>query len=396
MKAIPTASDSRAWASIDLSALQANFEKARAYHPDARMVAIVKANAYGHGVIPVATALQARMREGDCFGVACLEEALELRQAGFLQSILLIEGVVDAQQLDIAMSQGCMLVVHTLEQAQLMQAYWHAHPDAPAVTLWLKIDTGMHRLGLSPEEFVALWRQWHGHPRVRELIPMTHFACADDRNSDMTHRQLALLEQTLARAGITPGQQAISAAASSGIQLWPESQYQWLRPGIMLYGGTAVAGENAIDRGIAPVMTLHARVIAIKNVAAGETVGYGASYVCEHERRIGVISIGYGDGYPRRMPTGTPVLLRVRTGGGLQTVRVPLCGRVSMDMCTVDLSACPEAQRGDEVILWGEGLPADEIARCAGTLAYELFCQVTPRVRFLYREVQEPDAAWPK
>lgn len=200
----------------------------------------------------------------------------------------------------------------------------------------------------------------------------------------MSERQLSHFAQTLDAAGVPQESREISFAASSGIQLWPQAHFQWLRPGIMLYGGTAVAGENAIERGIAPVMTLRAKLISVKTVAAGASVGYGASYVCPHEQRIGVISIGYGDGYPRRMPQGTPVLVNCKTSRGVLQRRVALCGRVSMDMITVDLSDCLEAQVGDEVILWGEGLPADEIARHCNTIAYELFCQVTPRVHFVY------------
>ncbi|MCP5358325.1 MAG: alanine racemase [Pseudomonadales bacterium] len=385
MKAIPTASDSRAWATIDLTALQNNLERARAFRPDAHVVAVVKANAYGHGALPVAHALRSRLRAGDCFGVASLDEALELRNSGLTEPILLLEGVFDAQQQAVAVEQSCSLVIHSLFQLDLLQQYLAANPaPAASLTVWLKIDTGMHRLGLSPQEFAQVWQALAGEAAVGKRIIMSHFACADDIGSDMTARQLALLERTLDAAGVAQEQREISVAASSGIQLWPQSHYQWLRPGIMLYGGTAVAGEYAIERGIAPVMTLKARLIAIKQVAAGESIGYGASHVCEREQRIGVISIGYGDGYPRRMPGGTPVLVKCQVAGQSRTRQVPLCGRVSMDMTIVDLTDCPDARVGDEVVLWGEGLPADEIAQRCGTIAYELFCQVTPRVHFIY------------
>ena len=385
MKAIPTASDSRAWATIDLKALQGNLARARAFQPEAHVVAVVKANAYGHGALPVAHALRASLREGDCFGVASLDEALELRRSGLNESILLLEGVFDAQQQAVAIEQNCTVVIHSLFQLDLLQRHLAENPPPVQVlTVWLKIDTGMHRLGLNARDFAQAWQALQGEAAVGRCVLMSHFACADDMSSDMTARQLTLLECILDEAGVPEEQREISMAASSGIQLWPQSHYQWLRPGIMLYGGTAVAGENAIARGIEPVMTLRARLISIKQVAAGESIGYGAAYVCEQEQRIGVISIGYGDGYPRRMPAGTPVLVKCRVDGQQQSVQVPLCGRVSMDMTMVDLTQCPQARVGDEVLLWGEGLPADEIARRCGTIAYELFCQVTPRVHFIY------------
>lgn len=384
MKAIPNANDSRAWATIDLSALLANLAKARAYKPEAAIVAVVKANAYGHGAIAVAQTLRGQLREGDCFGVASIDEALQLRQAGISTPILLLEGVFNAAQLRQAVEQNFALVVHSPFQLALLETFFEARPLSTPLTIWLKIDTGMHRLGLSASEFKQAWQALNWHVHVHKLVVMSHFACADDKESEMTERQLALLNKILEDAGVAAENREISFAASSGIQQWPQSHFHWLRPGIMLYGGTAVAGENALERDIAPVMTLRARLIAIKTVAAGESIGYGASYVCEHEQRIGVISIGYGDGYPRRMPAGTPVLLKFSGKKGAESQKVPLCGRVSMDMTIVDLTDCPDARVGDEVILWGEGLPADEIARRCDTIAYELFCQVTQRVQYIY------------
>jgi len=384
MKAIPNANDSRAWATIDLGALLANLAKARAYKPEAAIVAIVKANAYGHGAIAVAQTLRGQLREDDCFCVASIDEALELRRAGINNSILLLEGVFNAAHLRQAVENNFALVVHSPFQLALLETFFEARPLSTPLTIWLKIDTGMHRLGLSASEFKQAWQALNWHVHVHKLVVMSHFACADDKASDMTGRQLALLGKILDDAGVAADKREISFAASSAIQQWPESHFQWLRPGIMLYGGTAIVGENAIERDIAPVMTLRARLIAIKTVAAGESIGYGASYVCEHEQRIGVISIGYGDGYPRRMPAGSPVLLKCSGKKGAEPRRVPLCGRVSMDMTIVDLGECPDARVGDEAILWGEGLPADEIAQRCNTIAYELFCQVTPRVHYIY------------
>jgi alanine racemase len=384
MKAIPSANDSRAWATIDLGALLANLAKARSFNPEAAIVAVVKANAYGHGAIAVAQTLRGQLREGDCFGVASIDEALALRQAGISTPILLLEGVFNTAQLRQAVEQHFMLVVHSPFQLALLETFFEARSLSTPLTIWLKVDTGMHRLGLNAEEFKQAWQALNWHVHVQKLIVMSHFACADDKESKMTERQLALLNKILDDAGVAADKREISFAASSGIQQWPQSHFQWLRPGIMLYGGTAIAGENAIERDITPVMTLRARLIAIKTVAAGESIGYGASFVCEHEQRIGVISIGYGDGYPRRMPAGTPVLVKCTGKKGAEPQQAPLCGRVSMDMTIVDLTDCPDARVGDEVILWGEGLPADEIARHCDTIAYELFCQVTPRVHYIY------------
>lgn len=385
MKAIPNTNDFRAWATIDLGALQSNLSKARDYCPSANIVAVVKANAYGHGALAVAQALRSQLSEADCFGVASIEEALQLERGGITETILLLEGVISVTQLEQAVSHGFQFVVHSLFQLDMLKTFLDARPHTAPLNIWLKIDTGMHRLGLDGQEFAQAWQYLSEHPGIENIIFMSHFACADDLNDEMSTRQLAHLEEVLDAADVPTVNREISFAASSGIQLWPQAHFQWLRPGIMLYGGTAVVGEDALQRGLNPVMTLRAKLISVKTVEAGASVGYGATYVCAQDQRIGVISIGYGDGYPRRMPEGTPVLVSCQTPSGLVQHKVPLCGRVSMDMITVDLSDCPAAQVGDEVILWGEGLPADEIARHCNTIAYELFCQVTPRVHFVYK-----------
>ena len=384
MKVIPITNEFRAWATVDLGALLSNFAKARAYKPEANIVAVVKANAYGHGVQAIAQTLRAQLTASDCFGVASLDEALELRGAGIVESILLLEGVFSLAQLEQAIAHDLQLVIHSVFQLHMLTQYLHEQPSTRPLTVWLKIDTGMHRLGFDAKEFAKAWLALNGHPSIKKIVFMSHFACADDVTSDMSKRQIEYFMQALDAAAVPVSKREISFAASSGIQLWPQAHFHWLRPGIMLYGGTAVMGEDALQRGIAPVMTLRAKIIAIKTVSAGQSVGYGASYICPHGQRIGVVSIGYGDGYPRRMPAGTPVLVNCRSGSGVRQHRAALCGRVSMDMITIDLSDCAQAQVGDDVVLWGEGLPADEIARHCNTIAYELFCQVTPRVHFVY------------
>jgi alanine racemase len=384
MTATCMAAEFRAWATIDLHALRNNFVLAHARQPGASMVAVVKANAYGHGLLAVARALRDEMAAGDCFGVASLDEAMALRRGGLTQPILLLEGVLTWEELQLAVAHDCHLVVHASYQLELLQQLFMQSVPAQGLTIWLKVDTGMHRLGLAPGEFSAAWQCLHAHPGVHRLVVMSHFACADDPANPMTKRQFASLQETLALADLKPADCELSLAASATILQWPELHYQWLRPGIMLYGGSAILGENGVDRGLRPVMSLRSRLIACRDVAAGESIGYGATYTCGKNMRIGVISIGYGDGYPRHAPLGTPVLIRCRTGGRELQVRAPLCARVSMDLLVVDLSACHLAQPGDEVLLWGEGLPADEIARLSGTISYELFCQVTSRVHYVY------------
>lgn len=384
MTAIRTAAEFRAWATIDLQALHANFALARSHNPECAVVAIVKANGYGHGAIPVANALRTQLRDGDCFGVATIDEALALRRSGITEQILLLEGFLTDAELQVVVAEGFQCVLHGLYQLELFLQFYARAPQSAPLAVWLKIDTGMHRIGLSAAEFSDAWNALKDHSGVRKLVVMSHFACADDPSSPATQRQIALLESTLAEANVPLATTEISLAASAAILIWPQTHYQWLRPGIMLYGGAPIMGENGIDRGLRPVMTLRSRLMAIKTVAAGEAIGYGASYVCEREQRIGIVSIGYGDGYPRRAPAGTPVLVNSRHDGRVIQHRTGLAGRVSMDMLIIDLSECEHAAIGDEVILWGEGLPADEIARYCETISYELFCQVTPRVHYLY------------
>ncbi len=382
MTATRTATELRAWASIDLQALQRNLAHARPPQSPASLIVVVKANAYGHGMLPVARALQSQLRPRDCFGVATLEEGLALRAAGLSRDVVLLEGVVTPAELDEALAANLQLVLHSDYQIEALLQRLRRGSSVQPLVLWLKADTGMHRLGFSQDEFVRAWRALHGHPAIAALRVMTHFACADDPASTMTDHQLQAFNAMLHAADIVECERSV--AASAAIQQWPHAHFQWLRPGIMLYGGAAIVAENGEDRGLRPVMTLHSRIMAVKQVKAGETLGYGASYRCERDMRIGIVSIGYGDGYPRRAPAGTPVLLRSRTQATQPPLRAPLCGRVSMDMLSIDLSDAPHIGIGDDVVLWGEGLPADEIARLCGTIAYELFCQVTPRVHHVY------------
>ncbi|MFZ5562335.1 MAG: alanine racemase [Pseudomonadota bacterium] len=350
---------------ISTAALHHNLRRVREAAPYARVMAMVKADAYGHGARLVAETLAA----ADGFGVALLDEALALRAAGIRQPITVLEGVFSAMEMFEAVRHKLGVVIHQEAQVALLEQCKLTGP----VDVWLKLDTGMHRLGLAPEAAIAAFRRIRAAPITGELGLLTHFACADQLESPLTERQLArfrAVQQVLTKNGERPLPDSL--ANSAAILAWPAAHGAWVRPGIMLYGSSPFPGQSAESLGLRPVMTLTARLIAVRALKQGEPVGYGATWVAARDTRIGVVGIGYGDGYPRHAPHGTPVLVEGR--------RVPLVGRVSMDMLTVDLGDLP-AQPGDHCVLWGEGLPVDEVAAQAGTISYELFCKVTSRVR---------------
>ncbi|GAB3464593.1 alanine racemase [Azotobacter salinestris] len=352
-------------ATVDLAALRHNHALARRCAPGARAFAVVKANAYGHGVREVVTALR---DDADGFAVACLEEAAEVRALHDSARILLLEGCFEPAEYRIAAQLGLDVAIQDGEQAEALLA---AELERP-LNLWLKLDSGMHRLGFSAPAL----RDWHtrllGARQVAELNLMSHFACADEPGHPLTARQL---ESFLGLADVPFA--ARSLANSAAILSLPQAHLDWLRPGIMLYGASPFAGRDAAELGLQPAMSLTARLIAIREVAPGETVGYGATWRAGRPTQIGTVSCGYADGYPRSAPAGTPLAIRGR--------RVPLAGRVSMDMLTVDLSELPEARVGDAVELWGADLPVDEVARACGTIGYELLTRVSARVPRRYR-----------
>ncbi|MFO8023954.1 alanine racemase [Thiohalophilus sp.] len=349
-------------ATINLRALQHNLTVARRHAPDSRLMAIIKANGYGHGMVEVAQALE----HADAFGVASIDEAISLREAGIPQPIVLLEGFVRGDALRLIEGYQLQPVIHHPEQIAILE-----QTPGPALDVWLKVDTGMHRLGMSPQDTPAMLTRLLNCPRVASVRLMTHLANADDREDDYTQEQIRRFE-SLDDLSVT----ARSVANSAGLLGWPQSVSDWARPGIMLYGVSPFNNSLGKQHDLRPVMTLRAQLIAVNRHQAGELIGYGGTWRCPEAMPMGVVSIGYGDGYPRHVPSGTPVLLGDR--------RVPIVGRVSMDMLCLDLRECPEARIGDEVILWGEGLPVEEIADAAGTIAYELLCKVTARVEFEY------------
>jgi len=346
---------------IDHAALRHNLEVARSRAPGSRVWAVVKANAYGHGMVQIAGSLT----NADGFAVARVEEGLDLREAGVKRPILVLEGAVFQEEVELAARHDLEICLHGNEQLAMLERLASVRP----IRVWIKVDTGMHRLGVPPWDVQPVMERLVRLRKIAELAGlMTHLANADDPSDPLSHRQCEGL-----RALAVGGDQPLSIGNSAGILTCPASRTHWVRPGIMLYGASPVTGWPAAELDLKPVMTLTTRLIAVKRLRRGDAVGYGGTWVCPEDMPVGVVGIGYGDGYPRHAPSDTPVLVRGH--------RVPLVGRVSMDMISVDLRGLPEARVGDPVTLWGEGLPVDEIAQRAGTISYELLCRITGRVR---------------
>ncbi len=349
---------------IDTTALQHNLRRIREIS-GARVMAVVKANAYGHGLVPTANAL----READAFAVARLDEAMQLRAAGIRQPIVVLEGVFSPLELKNAADTNIELVVHDPEQLKLLELSSNKH----AFALWIKIDTGMNRLGFRPESFAEVWRRLDAlrvAPRIRRV--MTHLARADEPEGSMTREQLArfaLLTKSLTDKGL---QAETSIGNSAGSLLWPDGRGDWVRPGLALYGVSPIAARLGVDFGLKPVMMLDAAVIAVRQVRCGETVGYGGAWRAERDSVIAIIAAGYGDGLTRQLPSGTPILIDGQAA--------KLAGRVSMDMIAADITELTDIAVGSRAQLWGPQLPVETIAKFAGTIPYEIVCGVSQRV----------------
>ncbi|MEA3150416.1 MAG: alanine racemase [Gammaproteobacteria bacterium] len=353
-------------ATIDTGALRHNLQVVRQWAPRSRVMAVIKANAYGHGLVSVARALES----ADAFAVARVDEGLTLRQAGIKAPTVLLEGVFDRDQLDAAAAAGFELVVHTPEQIQLLRQA----PTGMTFKVWLKLDTGMNRLGFKGAAFGAALEALNGLAAVRAPVNLfTHLASADLPDLPSTGEQLALFSAATASL---PGERSI--ANSAGMLGFGDAQADWVRPGLLLYGASPFAGAIGADYGLRPAMTLHSHIIAVKTLEVGEHVGYGAAWVAKRPTLLAVAAVGYGDGYPRSLASGSPVLVNGE--------RVPLAGRVSMDMIGIDVSGMRSPPKlGDPVILWGEGLPVEEIAVWADTIPYELLCGISQRVAVTLR-----------
>jgi len=353
-------------ATIDGGALRHNMDVVRRAAPKSRVMAVIKANAYGHGLVAVARALES----ADAFAVARVDEGLCLRQAGIDAPTVLLEGVFDREQLEAAAGAGFELVVHTAEQIELLRAA----PPGMSFKVWLKLDSGMNRLGFKGVAFDEAHAALAALAAVRSPVNLfTHLASADEPELSTTAEQLARF--AAATRGLA-GERSI--ANSAGMLSFADAQADWVRPGLLLYGVSPVAGSIGADYGLRPVMTLHSHVIARKDLVPGERVGYGGDWTAARPTRLAIVAVGYGDGYPRALPSGAPVLVNGE--------RASLAGRVSMDMIAIDVTDLRRrAAMGDPVVLWGEGLPVEEIAVWAGTIPYELLCGISQRVAVTLR-----------
>ena len=349
-------------ADFDLAALRANYAHAKAVH-GGKVAATLKANAYGHGAVECARALAG---QADAFAVAFAQEAMELREAGLTEPILVLEGAFGMDDVALAQRHGLWLVVHQEEQLRMLESLQDRGGGA-GVHAWLKIDTGMHRAGVAPGQARALWQRLAACDKVAGITLMTHLASADEPGNPMTGRQLAVFAD--ATQGL-PGPRSI--ANSAGVLGWKGAHQDWARPGIMLYGADPRGMPSDV---LQPVMRLASEVFVERWLAPGEALGYGGSFVADRPTRVGLVAMGYADGYPRVVPSGTPVAVDGRL--------TRIIGRVAMDMLTVDLTDLPEAGPGSEVELWGSQVSVNDVAAAAGTIAYELLCNVK-RVRRVY------------
>ncbi|MBH3426837.1 alanine racemase [Pseudomonas alkylphenolica] len=340
---------------IDLQALRHNYQLARELS-GAKALAVIKADAYGHGAVRCALALE---QQADGFAVACIEEALELRAAGIKAPVLLLEGFFEAGELALIVEHDLWCVVHSLWQLEAIEQTAMAKP----INVWLKLDSGMHRVGLHPKDYQNAYQRLLATGKVSKIVLMSHFARADELDSSASNEQVAVFQA--ARQGLSA---EVSLRNSPAVLGWPQVPSDWVRPGIMLYGATPFEVPQAEAARLQPVMTLQSRVISVRELPSGEPVGYGAKFISPRPTRVGVVAMGYADGYPRQAPTGTPVMVAGK--------RSQIIGRVSMDMLCIDLTDVPEAGVGSPVELWGKQVLASDVAMQAGMIPYQIFCNL--------------------
>jgi alanine racemase len=341
---------------IDQNALENNLHVARRA-TQARIMAVIKANGYGHGLLRVAEALS----DADGFALLDIQDAVRLREAGYRQTILLLEGFFSAEDLELVAEYELTCVIHSTWQIDLLDAY----PRRESLDVWLKVNSGMHRLGFVPEQLSIAMEALRRHAAVREITLMSHYANADEARG--VSGQLAVFHELACDYRVPR-----SSANSAALLRYHATHGDWVRPGIMLYGASPFANVSAQSLGLKPVMTLKSRIIAVQNLNSGDYIGYGGLFRADRSMRIGIVACGYADGYPRHAPTGTPMLVDEQT--------TQLLGRVSMDMLSVDLSNLPQAGVGSVVTLWGSNVPIEDVAAAAGTISYELMCGLTARV----------------
>jgi len=350
---------------VNLEALRHNYGLAQGLSGAGKAMPIVKANAYGHGAIPIAKALEPL---APALGVACIEEALELRESGIAKPILLLEGFFSPDELELAAAHNFWLMIQNETQLRALESARLSQP----VHCWLKIDTGMHRLGFDPASCSTTYQRLLDCPQVAgSVVLATHFASADNLDSDFTQRQMESFANATA-----PVKALRSLANSPGLLGWPAARADWNRPGLMLYGQSPFGDSHPEADKLLPVMTLRSGVMAVREVNPGESVGYANAWTATRPSRIATVPAGYGDGYPRHAESGTPVLINGH--------RAQLVGRVSMDMITVDVTDLDSVVIGDEVILWGDQLSANEVASHADTIGYEIMTRLQNRVPRVY------------
>jgi len=353
-------------AHIDLEALQHNLLAIKAVTLRSNILVMVKSNAYGHGAVEVAKSLE---HDVDAFGVMFLHEALQLYNAGVKKPIVILTGFFDIEELSVIEKYNFECSVHNFAQIELLEKAKLSRP----LRVWFKIDTGMHRLGFQSHLVQEAYLRLMQNKMVQKpLRLMTHFSDADNiKNNNKTAKQTACFEQVVVNL---EGERCM--ANSAAILDWPKSHVHWVRPGIALYGASPFDDKSGLELNLKPVMTLSSRIITIHDFEKGVTIGYGSTFSCPEKMRIGIASIGYGHGYPRNTKSATPILVN--------GIRTQLIGRVAMDMIGIDLRPIPNAKIGSPVVLWGRGLPVEEVAAGAGEISYELFCRLTSRVHYKF------------
>jgi alanine racemase len=353
-------------ATVSLGAIAHNYRQACNLAPASRSIAVIKANAYGHGLVKVAEELQDMV---PAFAVAFMEEAVQLRDAGISKPILILQGVNQATEISVATASNFWLLMHRQQQLDWLLSAKLKDP----VRVWLKVDTGMHRFGLAPDTLDHICPLLESSANVHEgPVLCTHLASADDLSDPLTRQQVNIIRECSRKHGL-----AVSIANSAGILQWPETHAEWNRPGYMLYGSCPTGSLVNDSAGLQPAMSMCSEIVAIRNIRPGDGVGYGHDWVARRDSKIGTIAIGYGDGYPRHAPNGTPVLVNGQ--------RAPLTGRVSMDAISIDLTGLEHVNVGDPVELWGKNLPVNELAAAAGTIGYEILAGLTGRVPLVYQ-----------
>lgn len=349
-----------AYALVNLNAIKHNLGQVHNYAPKTKIMAVLKADAYGHGLIEVAKTLD----DTYTLAVSRIEEGIKLRQHGIKNKITVLEGFMFADELYELMLYDLEIVVHSQAQVNILEKY----QGKKKIKIWLKLNTGMNRLGFTETAFISNHHRLSLCLNVKQPISlMTHLSSADETKNHTTLKQISLFNRV-----VKPYLGERSIANSAGIIAWPDSLADWVRPGIMLYGASPFSDRHGIDLKLKPALSLYSRLISIQNIKPSTSVGYSGLWVSKKNTKLGVVSIGYGDGYPRSAKTGTPLLINGK--------RVSLVGRVSMNMLTVDLSYQSTAKIGDLVTLWGNGLAVEEVAKHADTIPYDLLCGITQRV----------------